>query len=645
MKKTAFVCAMLALMLGINAQAATITFSGKLNEAEKGKYLTVLALKQGANTVNPEFDDIMWIDQTEIGEDLSYSITVPESLYTMQNRVITNYDIGADSGNLIYVSSSGSSSGNGSEASPYSTLESAVNKANESGDTIVLLDTVTIPSNYTLQADKSVTITGMSPSSGEIVGGLDFSATISARFDLDVTFENMTFTTIPETDSKVNRIFACGRKMVMGRGLTMTNPIELLGGNTSGKTAKNTSVTVYSGDYRRIYGGGWDSETTGDTHITIDGDINSGTSALDSDSANFFDSRVLGGGYNAKSVVRGNTYITFNKGTAAHIIGGGASALVEGDTYIYINGGTVMNVCGGIKNGGLEYSGNSHILMTGGVVESIYGGSEGCNYLGNTSVKVTGGEILRRIYGGCYNEFSGAKWSTDGYVKGTTSVKIGGSPKLITGRMLSTGNKADMGLFASSRRENNSDEENSVFIFTDGCYDTYKQYIGQQTSWVKNDVVSHHDYIVCAASGGDVTAGENAEITLLPNNGKAARIGESKYYEKTQYQLQDAVTSVEFDNCIAIVNQQAESTEKNLSVSADVVAGDQTLFGEGQKLIAAVFAQRGRLIAVKETTITGEDNYSIDFGKMDVSNVFDIRLYIWDFDKFTPLGGYKVLLP
>ena len=93
-------------------EAADFTFSGKLSEAEKGKYLTVLALKTGASTASPEFDDIMWIDQTEIGEDLSYSITVPESLYTTQNRVITNYDIGADNGNLIYVYSGGSSSGN-----------------------------------------------------------------------------------------------------------------------------------------------------------------------------------------------------------------------------------------------------------------------------------------------------------------------------------------------------------------------------------------------------------------------------------------------------------------------------------------------------------------------------------------------------
>ena len=109
-----------------------------------------------------------------------------------------------------------------------------------------------------------------------------------------------------------NRMLPAATKLVMGEGLTMTEPIDILGGNSVNNTAENTDLTLLSGRYRRIYGGGWNSPVNGDTHIVIGGTVNSEYSVEDS-SADYYDSRVFGGGVNSNSEVLGKTYITVKR--------------------------------------------------------------------------------------------------------------------------------------------------------------------------------------------------------------------------------------------------------------------------------------------------------------------------------------------
>lgn len=77
----------------------------------------------------------------------------------------------------------------------------------------------------------------------------------------------------------------------------MDNPIDVFGGHSINHTVESTDVTVKSGIYRRIYGGGEQSAVTGDTHIKIYG-MNEKFSANDDDS-NYYKSWISGGGKTA----------------------------------------------------------------------------------------------------------------------------------------------------------------------------------------------------------------------------------------------------------------------------------------------------------------------------------------------------------
>ncbi|UKI37473.1 MAG: hypothetical protein L6V93_04890 [Clostridiales bacterium] len=60
--------------------------------------------------------------------------------------------------------------------------------------------------------------------------------------------ENMTFNTLAsdlsDYNAKVNKIFACGNKIVFGENLTMDNPIDIFGGHSVNHTVESTDLTV-----------------------------------------------------------------------------------------------------------------------------------------------------------------------------------------------------------------------------------------------------------------------------------------------------------------------------------------------------------------------------------------------------------------
>ena len=67
-----------------------------------------------------------------------------------------------------------------------------------------------------------------------------------------------------------------------------------------------------------------------------------------------------------------------------------------------------MNVYGGTVDKTTVYEGDTYINMSGGSVEGIFGGSMSQTMTGNTRIAVSGGQVTRRIYGGCYNDWSGS---------------------------------------------------------------------------------------------------------------------------------------------------------------------------------------------------------------------------------------------
>lgn len=681
----AVIVAWIILLTGsIPVSAATLEISGTFGDMNVGKWLTAMIVKNNDTAVDPSPENIAYITQEKINSDGSFSLKLPIMQETDTLR--SNLPIQLDTKKYYYVSgANGSADGTGSAVSPVNTLQKAFELA-EDGDTIVLLDTVRVSSWDT---SKSLTITGKNPVTGASYGGIDLTGIVSLRICGPARFENLNFITnpAPAINDKATRIFACGNKLVMGEGLTMTEPVDILGGNSANNTAESTDLTLLSGRYRRVYGGGWNSPVIGDTHIVIGGTVNSEYSTEDS-SADYYDSRVFGGGVNSNSEVSGKTYITIKDNAAmAYVIGGGSgngADIKGGATHINIEGGRIMNVYGGTVDKTTVYEGDTYINMTGGSVEGIFGGSMSQSMTGNTRIAVSGGQVTRRIFGGCYNDWTGS-WGSDFYVKGTTAVWIGGDADLITGKGLSSGNKDNSGIFAASRIAGNKTDETSYLIFANGTYDSLKDKIGDTTGW--NAFKSHHDYLVKAGNGGAAVLDNDTagSLRLTADEGKTA-LCNGKKTENGLYQITDTETIIEFyeiteaspsvsptvspsaspsvspsasptvspsasptaspsasptaspspsPSISPIPEQSAKLTENGAEVSADLSI--ENVKG-GEFVLAAVYNKDLQLISAQKTEFTANGTYklNLDFTPIPTEQ-YTVKLFVWRFPNLEPL--------
>ena len=579
---TVIVAWIMLLSGSLPVSAAMLEITGTFGDRNVGKWLTAMVLSNNDTAVDPIPENITYITQEKIKSDGSFNLKLAIMQETDTFR--SNLPINADTGNYFYVSSmNGSSDGTGSASSPVNTMQKAFELA-EDGDTIVLLDTVRVSSWDT---SKSLTVTGQNPITGVTEGGIDLTEIVSLRICGPVKFEKLKFVTkaAASMDEKANRIFACGNSLVMGEGLTMTEPIDILGGNSIGNTAESTDLTLLSGCYRRIYGGGWNSPVNGDTHIVIGGTVNSEYSVEDS-SQNYYDSRVFGGGVYSGSEVAGETYITIKDNAAiAYVVGGGSGKGTDikgGATHISIDGGRVMNVYGGTVDKTTVYKGDTYINMSGGSVEGIFGGSMSQTMTGNTRIAVSGGQVTRRIYGGCYNDWSGS-WNSNFHVDGTTAVWVGGDTRLITGEGLSSGNKDNSGIFAASRASSNLTTENSYLIFADGTYDKWKDKIGDVSGW-SGTFKPYNDYLVKAGNGGTAILDNNTigALDLTAEEGKIAFCN-GQQTENGIYNIKDAETVIEFSQIAEVTPTPTASpmtsptagpiTEPTASPTASPTAG------------------------------------------------------------------------
>jgi hypothetical protein len=95
----------------------------------------------------------------------------------------------------------------------------------------------------------------------------------------------------------------------------------------------------------------------------------------------------------------------------------------------------------------------------------------------STNVTITGGTVIRRIYGGCYNDATkvsatSLSWESSHYVNGTTIVKLGAKATYDTSE---TNNFSDNAICASSRYKDNQTAETAVLKFeTQAVYNALK---------------------------------------------------------------------------------------------------------------------------------------------------------------------------
>lgn len=628
---------LLATMMPIFASAqGDVVFSGTVTDPSV-KWVTTMTIQSKADKSLPGFNDIGWINQVRVNDNRTYVVKVPLSQFNGEYELMSNQILKQS----LYVSqSNGLDSNDGSRDAPFKTLAKALETA-ESGSTIVLCDMITIPKNTQLKCDKSnIIITGRSEGEAAISGGLDLTSTVGLHIKFSATLENMTIKTIKaeSISENANKIFACGNKLVFGEGLTMSNPIDVLGGNSINNSADNTDIVIKSGSYRRIYGGGEQSPVTGDTHITIYG-MNDGCSAND-DSSDYYDSRIFGGGKNSGADVGGNTHIDFRGGTAAYLVGGGSAANVAGNTYIDISAGRVMNVYGATADKKTVHNADTYITMTGGTAESLFGGAISCMMNGNTHVSVTGGEVLRRIYGGCYNDWEGS-WESSCYVYGSTAVLVGANAKIATGGDLSWSNKLNSGIFAGSRMMSNSDEEKSVIIFNEAAFDTIGAKLAEQSAGYKSVFLSHHDYLVKSALGGTCEMINGEKIRIKPDNGKKAIVNNIEFFGG-DYTLDTGETEIGYENGYTVTNADATVKDGETVVNAKLLIGNEGVVTGKEKLIAAVYNADKTLNEISMAKIMDSGDYELKL-ENERCGTYTVRLYVWNMEQLKPLAAAYAL--
>ncbi len=302
-----------------------------------------------------------------------------------------------------------------------------------------------------------------------------------------VTFDGVTFNVENKNSSTSDvRLYAQGYDFIVNDNVVFTEGsfIKNLYGGSLKEEVESTNLSILAGTYTNIYGGGYQGNVTGDTNVFVGGNVNSGINPWNHSETN----KIHGGTFNA--VVGGDTHITIAGNAKANIVYGGgydgnssATATVNGICYVNIKGGKVMGYYGG-NRGGLDTAvKHTVITMTAGETEQIFGGSDrqAMSLEGSTtSITVTGGTVIRRIYGGCYNEATQSglslTWKSSHYVNGTTTVKLGEGASYPT-NITSIYWDADTAICATSRGENNQSSERANLIFETQA--VYNELIGR----------------------------------------------------------------------------------------------------------------------------------------------------------------------
>ena len=302
-------------------------------------------------------------------------------------------------------------------------------------------------------AGKSVIITG---------GTLDLTAMDSVELGGNIFFKDIN---ISWKDG--SKVYAGGHTVTIGDTVNNTGiPSALYGGTRCGHS-DNTNLTVLSGNFGVIYGGGERDIVFNNTNLCVGGTVNS-----DIDASSHSTTRLIFGGC-LNGTVNGDTNLTLTgsaKANYAYAGGDSPASFVKGICNLNMCGASVMSLYGGSRSEGNVI--NTKLNMTSGWCHQVFGGSEHSGIVGSTEVNLTGGTVERRIYGGCYNEYS-VGWKSNYYVTGTTTVKLGKD-------LIYQGNSGlgENVVAAGSRNENKTDEVSSLYIETQDMYNSIQSKIG-----------------------------------------------------------------------------------------------------------------------------------------------------------------------
>lgn len=359
-------------------------------------------------------------------------------------------------------------------------------------------------------------------------------------------------------------VYANGYNLYIGNNVTSDSRLTVYGGGNN-TDVSNTSVELYGGLYKTVYAGGYNGTVTGNTRLIFGGNCNIGDGINDKDTTTMSPCNIYGGGNNGKVLGKTEIHLCDNA-VAAYIFGAGMGTNGTcADTNIFIDGGKVMNVYGGSSSTALEGC-DTHITMTGGMVESLFGASSQSNLTGNTYITLLGGEVTRRVYTGCYNEWS-ISWKSSYYVNGTTNLIIGKDMLLNTQNGLATQNRTNTGVFCGSRcgKNGNANEVNTV-IFLDGCYDTMSKNFGDK-SGMGLFFYSHPHYTASISDGGSVSFGESSgTIICKPVCGKYATLNGTISTDENIPLRSGSVDIIDFRDNFSVNSLEVSENENGTSV-------------------------------------------------------------------------------
>ena len=496
----------------------------------------------------------------------------------------------------------------GTEANPYASLNYAIEHVKDGG-TVRVKDSLTVASDATWTGHgKTITVTGDGKNDNTDAGKetLDFS-TQSAHLNIK---DNVTFTALNLTFKPY--VFCNGYSVKVTSDVNLLNVANEViiygGGNTN--VVGNTNLELYAGSYKNIYGGSHNANVTGNTNVVIGPGVN-GTADPSSHEKTYLlygGCRIGNVGGNTNVIVQkaeeGETPAKFN-----YVYGGGGYAASTSTTATVI-GQTNVEFAGQAYSlyGGGRYGTNAdtRLVMTGGEVYQIFGGCEYNSMTGNADVQVLGGKVYRRIYGGCYNNYStdlsNWGWSDTLYqVTGYTSVTIGAAAEA------SLDTDDDRGLLAVSRYDSTFSNEWGTLIFNDDMYDNTDWNLSSEigSDFFTGNQAYH--YLVTANAGGDVySAGDF--IYIKPDSGNVATVtidGVVKHYTEcnSYYQL-PALTSSQEE--IVVTFGTTKATDFIANAAAKISTGSETYaYYEtlAQAIAAADKSENATITAINATEL------------------------------------------
>ena len=313
-------------------------------------------------------------------------------------------------------------------------------------------------------ADVTVTVTGG--------GTLDLSGVGRVNLGCGLTLDNI------NVIFKNNEyLFANGHPFTITKNANVSYKdtadgdvvFRVYGGANSKDLDGDTYINIQSGIFTYICGGCNGGVVKGNTEVIVgtEGNVNNDT-LVDWRGDENSGYRIIGGSGNT-GTVEGDISLTVGQyAYADYVIGGnhdGGALYGMVNTYFSGYAGSVYgaNVQGENTQNQDSFC-DVNLVILGGGARQVYGASNG-GMLGsaqdesNVCVKLLGGEITRRVYGGCYNEWSFV-WNSSYYVVGTVSVIIGSGVTLNL-----SDDYGEDGVFANSRQATSSGSEEKRVIF------------------------------------------------------------------------------------------------------------------------------------------------------------------------------------